>query len=210
MRRRVVLRERHGALVAVYDALLFLMVVVLISVGMFLYTVRNVDEGGGFSDSIYLRLTDDQLHMVEALTNNTVNWSMPMVHLPGSNASVNLTDLTNLTGVPEAYSVKWMLTGLCELWVRAPGNVNASDREAILAEVRTLVEGNYLPNAYQAWAFTYNGTVLLFGSNTNLTNIEELPMDRWASASEYISTVSIDAVETTRYRAELLYFLWYP
>jgi hypothetical protein len=210
MRRRLVIREREGALVAVYDALLFLMVVVLISVGMFLYTARNVDEGGGFSDSMYQRLTDDQLHMVEALTDNTLNTSIPVIHIPGSNASVNLADLTNLTGVPEAYSVKWMLTGLCELRMRAPGNVDTPDQEAIGAEVRTLVEGNYLPNAYQAWAFTYNGTVILFGSNANVTNIGGLPMDRWATASEYMSTVSIGEVETTRYRAELLYFLWLP
>ena len=206
MRRRVVLREREGALVAVYDALLFLMVVVLISVGMFLYTARNVEDDGGFSDSMYQRLTDDQLNMVEALTNNEDGWSVPRVVIPGIDGPVNLTELT---GVPEANTTRWMLTGLCELWVRTDGKVNISDLDAIETDVSALIEGNYLPQAFQAWVFTYNGTLVYYGSNTNLT-LDKLPLDRWASATEYMSTVGIGDEETTRYRAEFLYFLWLP
>ena len=169
-------------------------------------TARSADDGGGFSDGLYQRLTDDQLTMVLALTNNTDGWTIPKVSVPRSVEKVNLTELT---GEVEAHSVEWMVKGLCDLWVQNNGHIDEQDRTSLEREIESLIRGSLLPDMDQAWVFTINGTVIFNGSNLDIP-IEDLPEDRWASTSDHTKTERVGEVERTVYSATLRYFLWLP
>jgi len=209
MRRRRLRAVDDGGLVAIYDALLFLMVIVLISVGMFLYTARSVSEGGEFSDDLYQRLTEDQVTMVEALSLNST-YGMPVI--PWSNGTSSTEEPLNVTlGRPEAPTIGWLLESWCELeWRSDPENHEYDgtwDTSAILPIVDAYFEEDRLPGTNHAWALTYNGSVVLFGSS-NASSIDELPGDRWAASRDYSWSLWVDGKETVYYTAELRYFLW--
>ncbi len=93
MRRLTAVRARRGAQAAIYDALLFLMVVVLVSVGMFLWSVKLVSDGPAFTAATYQDLTADQL--VAALG---LNVEVDDVDVSCTNASGTYT--SNLASAP--------------------------------------------------------------------------------------------------------------
>jgi hypothetical protein len=216
---------RQGAdrgLVAVYDALLFLMVVILISVGMFLYSARTVSDGGQFSDDVYQHQAETQLIMVEGLSyhereinNTTVEvYRMPQVEYIVNNTSTTLA-LSELVGGVEAFTTRLMLKTYCDL---KSDNENSNpstgqyDLHDIISVVQMIFNGTQLFDTYYFWVFTYNGSVEMNGTNSDLS-ILNLPDERWAATSDYSEYRIIDLQSGEReykYRAELRYYLWYP
>lgn len=211
MRRIVPLRARRKALVAVYDALLFLMVAILIAAGTFLYSATAVGNGGEFSDDAYQRVCDDQLTMIGALS---TNGTLPTPVIAWSNGTAEDSDnLVNITGPVEAETVAWLLASYCNLtWRNGPGQaIYDGHWEAgpVLELVDAFFEGNRLNGTEHAWMFTYKGELKLFGSSS-VVGIEDLPNDKWASSSDYTVVGPGGASQDIRYEAELRYFMWLP
>lgn len=204
------MRNVERAVVAIYDALLFLMVVILISEGMFLYTATVSDGGGGFSDDHYQHLTDTGRIMVEALS---LNGSHPMPMVAWSNATHNETrPLDQWIAADEADTVSWLLGSYVEFtWLNGrpdPDHYGEYDTSEILPVVDAIFSENRLVGTDHAWLFTYRGEVHLFGSNA-IGNVEDLPEDRWASVADY--SIERDILGTgnkSLYEAELRYYLW--
>lgn len=213
MRRRLTLRLGRGALVAVYDALLFLMVAILVAEGMFLYTATSIGEGGQFSDGAYQRVCDAQLAMVEALSTTD---ALPTPEIGWSNGSSSSTlSLLDVTGPVEAETVGWLLASYCELtWRNGPGQDvwdGQWDTSAILPLVDAFLRGASINGTEQAWLFLYQGEVRLFGSSADdVDTVDDLPRDRWASSGDYTQVTGSGAQQSVKYDAELRYFLWYP
>ncbi len=204
MRRPLALRHRREAIVAVYDALLFLMVAILISAGMFLYSATTVQDGGDFSDAAYQRTCDNQRIMVEGLA---ANGTLPAPVIEWSNGiEISSEPLANVTGPVEAETVRWMLASFCELTWRNEESSGGGvwDTGPILPLVDDFFEGNRLNGTEHAWLFLYDGEEVLFGSSS-VDGVEDLPNDRWASSRDYSHTNA-----TVEYSAELTYFLWVP
>ena len=192
---------------AIYDALLFLMVVILISEGMFLYTATTTNRNGEFSDDHYQHLADTGRIMVEALS---LNESHPMPMVTYSNATHNETlPLADLVVGSEADTVRWLLDSYVTLEWRNDDDSGTWDGEYDTSEILSLVDEifaeNRLVGTDHAWMFLFKGEVKLFGSNAVAT-VEELPEDRWASIGNYTKEVEINGV--SRYDAELRYYLW--
>ena len=211
MRRLIIWRDIEGAIVAIYDALLFLMVVILISEGMFLYTATVSDGGGGFSDDHYQHLADTGLIMVEALS---LNESHPMPMVAWSNVSHNGTSpLDELVTPNEADTVSWLLSSYVELTVKnninTPSEVGEYDTSGILPVVDAIFSENRLPGTDHAWLFLYKDNIHLFGSNA-IDSVEELPEDRWASVSNYTLETGdpLGLQDTIYWDAELRYYVW--
>ena len=211
MRRTAAFRRGRDGQVAIYDALLFLMVVILISMGMFLYTATVATEGGGFSDDYYQHQADTQLTMVERLS---LNETYPTPRIRWENATSNETFLLNETvGEPEVQTVQWLLMSYCELrWSNETqgDHINGTyDPQPILPLVDAYFRNNQLNGTEHAWLFLYKGENVTFGSSTNVT-IDTLPDNRWTSDSDYSSYDSSGNGTTERWKAQLRYFLWYP
>ncbi len=218
MRRPVMLRSSRTALVAVFDALLFLMVAILISAGMFLYSATAISESGDFSDSIYQRRCDNQLTMVENLAVNQTkpkdqtrleNWSVPTPVIPWTNGT-NSSEypLNELMVKTPVESVRWLLESYCVItrWNEENQDPQGGqyDASVILPIVNVFISEHQLNGTEHAWLFLYDGEVVLFGSSS-VDDVEDLPNDRWASSHDYsMNTTSI------KYSAELRYFLWLP
>jgi hypothetical protein len=205
MRRLLRLREARTGLVAIYDALLFLMVVILISEGMFLYTATISTEGGGFSDDHYQHLSDTQVIMVEALS---LNETYPMPEVSWENGTGSGTMLLNESREtqPEAYIIEWLLISYCQLTWETENADDVDDKLWDTSEIKPIVDAyffdNQLNGTEHAWAFLYNGEVELYNSSTGV-RLDELPEDRWASISDYgVNQTSV------KYEAELRYYLW--
>jgi hypothetical protein len=197
--------------VAIYDALLFLMVAILIAEGMFLYSATTVGEGGDISTSAYQRVCDNQRITVEALS---VNETRPALLIEWSNGvETDTQPLVNITGPAEAETVRWMLESYCNLtWRNGPGQEiydGTWDTSPILALVDDFFSDNRLNGTEHAWMFLYEGEVMLFGSSS-VDAVEDLPKDRWASSRDYTVVTPDGATQTIKYEAELRYFLWYP
>jgi hypothetical protein len=218
MRRPVRLRTSRTALVAVYDALLFLMVVILISAGMFLYSATAVSEGGDFSDGVHQRRCDDQLAMVENLAVNQTDpldpaqlesWSVPTPVVRWTNGT-NISDvpLNELVVRTPVESVRWLLESYCMLtWMNEQGEAyddGTYDTSSLLAIVDGFFAESQLNGTEHAWEFLYGGEERLFGSSS-IDRIEDLPVDRWASSRDY----SVDST-AMKYSAELRYYMWFP
>ena len=206
MRRFLHLRGRTSALVAVYDALLFLMVAILIAEGMFLYSATTVGEGGTFSDAAYQRMADNQRIMVESLT---ANETLPAPIIEWSNGTHNRTrPMVEVTGPVDAETVLWMLRSYCDLTWRNDLNKDTPKgqwaTDPIMQKVASFFEGNPLNGTEHAWLFLYEGEEVLFGSSS-VDNVEDLPKDRWASTRDYSFSNA-----TVSYSAELRYYLWFP
>ena len=211
MRRLISIRSRGSALVAVYDALLFLMVAILIAAGMFLYSATAIGEGGEFPDDAYQRVCDDQRIMVEALSTNEM---LPTPVIEWTNGTAEDSDhLANITGPTEAETVAWLLASYCNLtWRNGPGQDiydGEWDAAPILDVVDGFFKGNQLNGTEHAWLFLYEGEVVLFGSSS-VDDVEDLPDDRWASSRDYTVVERGGASQEVRYEAELRYFLWLP
>jgi hypothetical protein len=209
MRRLSHFRDTSRAIVAIYDALLFLMVVILISEGMFLYTATVSDGGGGFSDDHYQHLTDTGRIMVEALS---LNESHPMPMVAWSNATHNETrPLDYWVGPSEADTVRWLLESYIEITVwNEHDNVTRNgeyDTSEILPVVDSIFSENRLVGTDHAWLFLYEGEVQLFGSNA-VESVEDLPEDRWASVANYTLNIEITKGIFIQPEAELRYYLW--
>jgi hypothetical protein len=209
MKRRFLLGRKREGLVAIYDALLFLMVVILISVGMFLYTARSIEDSGAFSDDLYQSLTVNQVDMVEALS---LNKSYPTPSVTWSNATNSTTELLNVSlSEPEAQTIEWLLESWSELTWRSESNNSEYDGtwdvSSLLPLVNTYFQNSRLNGTNHAWLFTYRGGQVLFGSN-NITSTEDLPEDRWATNSDYSKTIFVDGTSVQLYNAELRYFMW--
>lgn len=209
MRRSSFRRHGDGALVAIYDALLFLMVVILISEGMFLYTATSSSREGAFDNEHYQHLADTGRIMVEALS---LNDSHPMPLVEGSaGADEWMVPLDQVASDTEAQTVHWMLVSYCELTFEfgegGGSNDTTYDLSTVLQVVDAIFRENRLNGTDHAWLFLYNNSVQLFGSNT-VDNVEDLPEDRWASSTDYTSVRFEVDKEVVRYTAELRYFLW--
>ncbi len=204
MRRLSILREADRAIVAIYDALLFLMVIILISEGMFLYTATVSEGGGGFSDDHYQHLTDTGRIMVEALS---LNESHPMPLITYNNGTgLETRPLDEIVESGEADTVSWLLDSYVYLnWLTGVERswYNAS---TILSVVDEIFSENRLEGTDHAWLFLLEGEVHLFGSNS-VENVEDLPEDRWASVSNY-TYERVILVREYRMEAELRYYLW--
>ncbi|UCC92540.1 MAG: hypothetical protein JSW25_07700 [Thermoplasmata archaeon] len=211
MRRLLVLRDRREGLVAIYDALLFLMVAILIAEGMFLYSATTVSDGGNFSDDAYQRMCDNQRVMVEALSTNGTRPTPVIEWTDGT--EVDSQPLHNISDPGEAETVRWLLESFCNLtWRNGPGQGiydGQWDTEPILALVDGFFSDNRLNGTEHAWMFLYEGEVALFGSSS-VDTVEDLPDDRWASSSDYTIVTGTGAEQTVKYEAELRYFLWIP
>jgi hypothetical protein len=218
MRRPVRLRSSRAALAAVYDALLFLMVAILISAGMFLYSATAVSEGGDFAESMHQRRCDNQLTTVENLAVNQTDplnstrpesWSVPTPHVRWTNGT-NISDipLTEEMVSTPVESVRWLLESYCTLtWRNEQGEAyddGTYDASAVLGAVDGLFEDSQLNGTEHAWQFLFEGEERLFGSSS-IDRVEDLPADRWASSRDY-------SVNTTamKYSAELRYYMWFP
>lgn len=221
MRRRLTLRGHTKGLVAVYDALLFLMVVILIAEGMFLYSATVAKEGGELSDDHWQHLTEAQLRMVEGLSLNGSRPSSPSGWSSGDQPSPlvgwsNGTDewtrpLEGVVGDPEARTMSWLVSSLCELTAmnRDVGGVwdGQWDTEAILSMVDSYFGAANLNGTHHAWLLTFEGEVMLFGSD-GVKTVDELPEDRWAATSDHSRVDLSGGVTTIIYEAELRYFMW--
>lgn len=203
MRRYVAFRAARQGLVAIYDALLFLMVVILISEGMFLYTATTTGRNGEFSDDHYQHLADTGRIMVEALS---LNESYPMPMIEWSNSTDNETrPLDQWVAPSEADTVRWLLESFVELTWKNEAENGTYDTGTIMPVVNAIFAENRLAGTDHAWLFLYLGEVELFGSNA-VGSVEDLPEDRWASSSDY--TLVVDAAKGISYEAELRYFIW--
>lgn len=211
MRRYVVFRNARQGLVAIYDALLFLMVVILISEGMFLYTATTADRNGEFSDDHYQHLADTGSIMVEALS---LNESHPMPEVDWTNGTATErrpVDSWVLWEVqPEADTVHLLLASLVNLTARNENESGHWNGTYGTGEIKTTVDAifaeNRLDGTDHAWLFLYNGEVEMFGSNV-VNHVEDLPEDRWASSSDYTLEEEFHDVSYT-HEAELRYFIW--
>ncbi len=207
MRTYFVFRNARQGLVAIYDALLFLMVVILISEGMFLYTATTAGRNGEYSDDHYQHLADTGRIMVEALS---LNESYPMPMIEWSNSTDNeILPLDQWVAPAEADTVRWLLESFVELTWRnedESGEWNGTyDTGTIMPIVDAIFAENRLVGTDHAWLFLYLGEVELFGSNA-VGSVEDLPEDRWASSSNY--TLVVNEPTVISYEAELRYFIW--
>lgn len=213
MRRLPSVRTRRKALVAVYDALLFLMVAILVAEGMFLYTATSVGEGGEFSDDTYQRVCDDQLVMVEALSTKE---PLPTPDIEWTNGSSSATlPLREITGPVEAETVGWLVASYFELTWRNEDGQDLWDGQWDTAPVLPVVDAFFrsarINGTEHAWLLLYGGEVRLFGSSADgVDSVDDLPADRWASSHDHSQVTGSGANQMVKYEAELRYFLWYP
>ena len=209
MKRLFTIRRGRTAQVAVYDALLFLMVVILISQGMVLYTVSMAPDESGFSYEYYQHMADTQRIMVEGLS---LKPDHPQPLVRWGNATHNETrPLNEWVNEPEdAHTIAWVMNSLCELTWRNSGSALNEKCLYNTSNLTSLVDrfflNNQLNGTEHAWMVLHEGEVVLFNSSADVT-VETLPDDRWASTSDYPK----EGMEGTgRWQAELIYFLWYP
>jgi hypothetical protein len=190
--------------VAIYDALLFLMVVILISVGMFLYTASTAPTDGSFSDSTYQRMAEDQLTAVEQRIIDSpklmINWTNGTDNL--SNTLDELVPaLLNTTG--------WLFDSYCILKLRTKHFDYSYDMDNLEKAVAESFNNVILSGTHFAWAFIYENETVMEGSDI-IGSIAELPDDRWAVTRDYTPDKDVpigNGVKDT-YEAELRFFFW--
>jgi hypothetical protein len=212
----VMRRRRHpclgrDGLVAVYDALLFLMVIILISVGMFLYSARTGTDSGQFSNDFNQHLAETQLILVEGLSFDQTH-PTPAITVEENGSSYE-EPLNETMGEVEAQTIGWLVESY--FYLHFKDDVNTSLHYGLSELVKlislffniTVLEGTHF-----AWSLTFEGQLLEFSSDI-APNITAIPDDRWAATSEYIGYGAIDFRQGSSgvlYEAELRYYLWYP
>lgn len=203
MMRKTRIRGAGGGLVAIYDALLFLMVVILISVGMFLYSAKSASMGVGLSNGFQEERAERQLIAVEGVAVHNIE-----VHPVGD--PTNTTPLTELVEPdPDMEDIAWLLDAYCALWYLNEENGSQWDLgfvEANLTENFTLCS---IKGFHYAWAFILEEEVVMFDSD-NITSLDELPDERWAASREYPRRdLHVRDIEgPIEVSAELVYYLW--
>ncbi len=196
MRRASAVRSQRGAQVAVYDALLFLMVVILVSTGMFLYSAKLSADGPGFTGTTYQRLADAQLEAVMGqnldVENTTVSNKTDAAEL-----HMNLTEVDGLGGGP--YTVEWALRAFVTLTARDRGDNSTWNLTGILDAVGEVFKDTPLEGTHFAWELIVDGTPAHFRSDVDAVQTpDDLPGNRWTSQDGVVAALP----------SEVLYHLW--
>jgi hypothetical protein len=206
MRRSAVVRGASTAQVAVYDALLFLMVTVLVSTGMFLYSAKLTSDGPGLTSEAYTDLAEAQL-------NATLLQDAPeglSVTRTGPEGTENVSSLRAI--YPSGSSrpdVEWALAAYCNLTL--DGRRNGTDWG--LSKVEGLIRNATILTALNgteyAWALMMNDEMLIDGSSINDLSVPEgLPGSRWASSAQ-VWTENVKEGDVAQvFNGTMWYYLW--
>ncbi len=203
MRRLAAVRARREAQAAIYDALLFLMVVILISVGMFLWSAKLVADGPVFTSATYQDLATDQLIAVLGL-----NIEVDDIYVNCTNASgtheFKLADAPNVSA--GVHIVEWALRAYCglhdwALWCNGSFRAQALPPSLDAAFARAALEGTHY-----AWSFVVDGETVMWGSDDPTVLGEgELPTPRWADER----TICTDPLSVPGGTPEPLGVVWF-
>ena len=197
MRRMSTVRPLQGGQVAIYDALLFLMVVILVSVGMFLYSAKLTSEGAGFDGGTYTLLARDQLDATMGLKVNVTGLYVNVTGGP-SPGPVLLEESGVLYRGP--WTVDKVLHGCVELAKSAKEESAMRDLSGIGPRVDRLFGYTNFNTTHYAWAFELDGRVAFFFSDSSeVKGPDDLPPVRYSASADLTS-------ETMP--ATLRYYLW--
>ena len=190
-------RAARGGQVAIYDALLFLMVVVLVSVGMFLYSAKLTSEGAGFDSGTYALLARDQLDATLGLLANVTGLYVNVTGGPSPGPAL-LEDSGVLYRGP--WTVDKVLHGCVELAKRAKAENATRDLDGVGPRVDLVFGRTALNGTHYAWAFELDGRVAFFFSDSDgVSGPDDLPPVRYGASVD----MTVDPM-----RAELRYYLW--
>lgn len=206
MRRASAVRAKRGAQVAVYDALLFLMVVILVSTGMFLYSAKISADGPGFTGTTYQRLADAQL---TAVLGRNIAVEGVRVHFEDGDGATAL-NLTDVEGIgPGPYTVEWALRAYSILTARDQRDEGTWDLSEVLGRASPVFANTTLEGTHFAWELIENGTISAFGSDVvSVQTPDDLPGSRWTSSQQvYDERIAKDPKVVT-FQAEVRYHLW--
>jgi hypothetical protein len=179
MRRLAAVRARREAQAAIYDALLFLMVVVLISVGMFLWSVKLVADGPAFTGATYQDLTTDQLVASLGLNIEVDDIYVTCINASGP-SNYTLASAPNVSA--GVHAVDWALRAYCglsdwALWYNGTFQVQLLPPRIDAAFARTAVEGTH-----HGWAYVVRGKTVMWGSDdTTVMGEDDLPNTHWGT-----------------------------
>ena len=197
MRRMSTVRAARGGQVAIYDALLFLMVVILVSVGMFLYSAKLTSEGAGFDGGTFTLLARDQLDATMGLVVNVTGLYANVTGGP-SPGPVLLEESGVLYRGP--WTVDKVLHGCVELAASAKESNATRDLSGVGPRVDRLFGYTNFNTTHYAWAFELDGRVAFFFSDTDEVNVPgDLPPVRYGA----MTNIGTDAMPAT-----LTYYLW--
>jgi hypothetical protein len=190
-------RAARGGQVAIYDALLFLMVIILVSVGMFLYSAKLTSEGAGFDGRTYTHLARDQLDATLGLGVNVTGLYVNVTGGP-SPGPVLLEDSGVLYRGP--WTVDKVLHGCVELAKSAKKENATRDLSGIGPRVDRLFAYTNFNTTHCAWALELDGRVVMFFSDSGkVTDPGDLPPVRYAASTD----LSMEGMPAT-----LTYYLW--
>jgi len=198
MRRMSTVHAARGGQVAIYDALLFLMVVILVSVGMFLYSAKLTSEGAGFDGGTYERLAREQLDATEGLIVDTGGL---YVNVTKDNVTTGLLLVDADVPYIGPWTVEKVLHGYLNLTKRfVPGRITY-DLTSIEPRLVSVFNLTRLNATHFAWAFEVGGKVVMFSSDSpEVTGRDDLPPVHY-SASALLQPDSPSA-------GKLCYYLW--
>ena len=197
MRRMSTVHAARGGQVAIYDALLFLMVVILVSVGMFLYSAKLTSEGAGFDERTYELLAKEQLAATMGLIVDVDDLYVNMTG--GNNTTVLLLVDTGLIA-KGPYSVERVLFAYSLLTAKARADNVTYDLSSIEPRVERMFNLTGLDATHYAWAFQLDGgDVIFFSDSQQVTSRNALPNVHYAT-----SAIVLAGSPAT----ELWYFLW--
>jgi hypothetical protein len=196
MRRASAVRAQREAQVAVYDALLFLMVVILVSTGMFLYSAKISADGPGFTSSTYQRLADAQL---TAVLGRNLEVEDIEVERSVNDTTVNMS-LRDVDGIGTGpNTVGWSLRAFSILTERDQTDEGTWNLTRILDNANSVFVNTTLEGTHFAWEFVENGVLVKFHSDLGpFVTLDDLPGNRWTSTHQVYSERS----------AEVRYHLW--
>jgi len=197
MRRMATVRSAREGQVAVYDALLFLMVIILVSVGMFLYSAKLTSEGAGFKGKTYTLIAKDQLDATMGLM---VNVTGLYVNVTGgaSQGPVLLEDSGILYRGP--WTVDKVLHAYVKLSQRSESENVTRDLSGIGPRVDRLFRYTNLNTTHYAWVVELDGKVVMFFSDSDkVTDLDGLPPVRYGASAD----LTMDTMPAT-----LRYYLW--
>jgi len=197
MRRMSAVRAARGGQVAIYDALLFLMVVILVSVGMFLYSAKLTSEGAGFDGGTYALLARDQLDATMGLLVDVTGLHVNVTGGP-SPGPVLLEESGVLYRGP--WTVDKVLHGCVELAKGAKEDNATRDLSGVGPRVDSLFGYTNFNTTHYAWAFELDGKVAMFFSDSaEVRGVDDLPPVRYSASTD----MAVDPMPAT-----LRYYLW--
>jgi len=206
MRRLAAVRARRDAQAAIYDGLLFLMVVILISVGMFLWSAKLVADGPAFSGATYQDLAADQLVTVLGLnvgaeginvscTNSSGTFSFELASAPNVSAGIRTVD--------------WALRAHCALrdwalWCNGTFRAQGLPPAVDAAFARAALDGTHY-----AWTFVVGGEAVMWGSDdTTMLGEGDLPTPRCAEERTLCTVPSSGEGGAPEPLGVVRYYLW--